>query len=296
MKKNLFFAGLVAVMAAACSSECPQADGNRGMEETEQTRTLVFRPFAGMDVQVGPWKPDDGMKSLPTRAALQEAADSLLCLDFMEGTMVKRLSQPADRPFSIEMRYGAHNLYFVGHSSTDYSVDAEKAVFRTEKVTESFLKLHSMEVSPDTEERISVEMDRVVSKLTVLIEDAIPDYVKGLRLTVGDHMAALDLNTGKGVAEEKKEFVISWELDESYAGRVGLKVSVFTFCPDGEFKVPVKIEATDADGTVRASCSASQIPLLVNRCTVARCRLFVQNGGFTFDAPGDWIPEIEVEM
>lgn len=297
MRIYLAFYALAALLAAGCSAVTPEeGNGNRTETDGNLSKTLVFRPSMGLDTEISSWKPGDGLKSSASRANMADYADSLLCVDYMDGTAVQKLSQPAGEPFEVTMDYGMHELRFMGHSSTEWSVDEENGVFRTEKVTETFLKCVPLTVDENTEAGMTVKMDRVVTKLTLMIEDALPENVARLELTVGGHMAAMDMATGLGVAEERKDFSVAWDLDGSYAGMTGLKLTVFSFCEEGEFDLSLRVVARDSGGNVITDGSADGIPMLKNRCTVARGRIFSVQGGVSFSEPGDWIPQMEVDF
>ena len=291
------FIALLMASALLCGS-CERVENVPEMEISNENsrKTMVFMPFFGLDAGISSWTAEDGMKSRASRASMADYADSLLCVDYMDGTAVQKLSQPSDEPFSVTMDYGEHELRFMGHSSTDWSVDEETGIFRAAKVTETFLKRVPLTVDENTEESLTVQMERVVTKRTLMIQDAIPAGVAKLELTVGGHLAALDMATGLGVAEEKKDFSVAWDLDGSYAGMQGLKLTVFSFCEEGEFELSLRVVARDAEGNVLADRSASGIPMLINRCTVAKGRIFSMNGGVTFSEPGDWLPQTEIEI
>ena len=291
------FIALVMASALLCGS-CERAENVPEMENSNENsrKTMVFMPFFGLDAGISSWTAEDGMKRRASRANMADYADSLLCVDYMDGVAKQKICRPAEEPFSLTMDYGLHELRFLGHSSTDWQVDEAKGVFRTGKVTETFLKCVPMEVDEDTDEKLTLQMDRVVAKLTLMILDAIPEGVARIELTVGGHMAALDMDTGLGVAEEKEDFSIGWDLNGGYVGEKGLKFSVFSFCEENEFEVSLRVVARDAEGKVLEDRMASGIPLLKNRCTVAKGRIFSYEGGVTFSEPGDWIPEYEIDF
>lgn len=257
---------------------------------------MLFRPLWGLEAEISQWKPDDGLKNAVSRANMADYADSLLCFDCMNNEIRQKVSGPVSEPFHITMDFGLHELRFMGHSSKDWQVDDASGVFSTSKVTETFLKRMSLSIDENTDENLSVRMDRVVTKLTLLIEDAIPAGVNQMELTVGGHLAKLDMGTGLGVAEEKGNFTVAWDIDKKYHGTRGLKLTVFSFCEEGEFDVSLRVVARGADGKIIADRTAEGIPLMMNRCTVAKGRIFSIDGGVTFSEPGEWLPQIEIEI
>lgn len=259
-------------------------------------KVLFFTPSFGLETDISSWKPDDGLKSRNSRAAMEDYADSLLCVDYMDGKLVQKQAKSVSDLFPLTLYYGLHDLRFLGHSSTDWELDEGKGIFRVGKVTETFLKCVPIEVDEKTDENLMLQMDRVVTKLTLLIEDAIPENVAEMELTMGGHMAALDMATGLGVAGEKKDYSISWKLGESYSGMEGLKLTLYSFCEEGEFEASLRVTARDAAGKVIQDRMASGIPLLKNRCTVAKGRIFSHQGGVSFTEPGEWIPQYEIDF
>lgn len=297
MRNFIVFCFAAAVVCGGCGEHIIDDSVEKSDENAvKMKKTLVFLPSWGLETGVAPFLPNDGLKSRVSRASMADYADSLLCVDYMGGAAVQKLSQPSDKPFSVTMDYGEHELRFMGHSSTDWSVDEETGVFRAAKVTETFLKRVPLTVDENTEESLTVQMERVVTKLTLMIQDAIPAGVARVELTVGGHITALDMATGLGVAEEKKDFSIAWDLDGNYTGVQGAKFTVYSFCEEGEFDLSLRVVARDAEGNVLADRSASGIPMLMNRCTVAKGRIFSMNGGVTFSEPGDWLPQTEIEI
>lgn len=125
-------------------------------------------------------------------------------------------------------------------------------------------------------------MERVVTKLTLMIEDAIPEGVRRLELTAGGYMAALDMASGLGVAEEKRDYTVGWNIDGSYAGKTGLKLTLYSFCGEDEFTMSLLVVAKDGNGTIVADRSAEGVPVLKNRCTLARGRIISVNGSVSF--------------
>lgn len=292
MKKFIAFLMTSLLLSAGCN----MVDNTEQMnvENVNQRKTMSFKPVFGLESDIYSWIPEDGLKWTHSRSDMADYADSLLCLDYMSGTMIQKTSSPSDKPFSLTMNYGAHELKFLGHSSTDWQLDKEKALFRTEKVTETFLKCVQIEVYGGTDETMTLQMDRVVTKLTLMIMDAIPGNVSRIEMTVGGHMSAIDMNTGLGVAEEKTDFSLGWDLDGSFAGKKGLKLTVFSFCEEKEFDCSIHVKALDLEGNIISERKATGIPMLMNRCTVVKGYIFSAESMVSFNGPGEWIESKEI--
>lgn len=275
---------------AACSKE-NIVQQTELKQSTEKTCRVSFLPGF---IDIGQEEINQWDKS--RSGILEELATTLSYWDYMDGQRIQADTLSIFSPFTINMKYGNHHLYFLAHSSTGGNMEDMK--YTPDKVTETFWKDFSIEVDGNMDPNQELQMKRVVSRAMITVKDAFPSSVKAVRMTVGGHLRTLDVMTGNGDTELASDYSITWDLGDEYAGRSGLYFSVYTFTPteSEEFDVTLKIEALGADGKMLYGAQASGVPLLRNRCTNAICRLFSGNAGISFPDPGDWYPAIEIEM
>lgn len=255
------------------------------------TRTLSFHPqfveFSG--VGITDWQASRS-------GSLSELTTTLSYWDYIGGFCQGENTQVTSSLLSIDMDYGQHTLYFLAHSSNESVQDG--FLFTPEKVTETFWKDFSLVVDYDTEESITVPLERVVSKVTVILKDAMPEGVSKMRMTVGGLIRTLDIKTGNGKTESSENYTLEWEIGPSYVGRKGLAFNMFTFTPNSsdEFEVSVKLEALSAVGEVKFSGECDSAPLLRNRCTQISCSLFGLSLGLSATVANDWMLPLEIDM
>lgn len=288
LSKSICMAAIL--IMAACSKENIARPAD--MEQTsEKTCRVSFLPVF-MEIGQG----DINQWNNSRAGTLAELATTLSYWDYMDGEQMQADTVSLPSPLTLNMKYGAHHVYFLAHSSTGGSMEGMK--YTPEKVTETFWQDFSLQVDENMASSQELQMKRVVSRAMITVKDAFPASVKSVRMTVGGHLRTLDVTTGNGDADSASDYTITWEIGDEYAGRSGLYFSVFTFTPteSEEFDVALKIEALGADGKMLYGAQASGVPLLRNRCTNAICRLFSGNTGITFSDPDDWNPAIEIEM
>lgn len=291
------------LMAACVLASCTQNElGENNLFEqktTKQEKTISFSPFFlevthGGIGDIANWKTS---RAAASRAGtLAELSTTLSYWDYIGDELIQKNTVETSAPLEMKLPYGQHDIYFLAHSSTD-SGESSQTSFVPEKVTETFWTNFPLEVNNETSESQSISLDRVVSKAKITVKDAIPSGVRSMRMTVGSHYRTLDLKTGNAVSEPLP-YSLSWELGAEYEGRTGLYFYIFTFTPtaDQEYETSLKIEALSDTGEVLFSREANAIPLLRNRCTNVICRLFSSNAGISFSDPGDWEPELEIEI
>lgn len=292
--------GCLALIAAGVSPSCSRTEVPINIESTNQEKTISFSPFflevteGGSFGDIANWKTN---RTAASRAGtLAELATTLSYWDYIGDELIQKNTVETSAPLEMQLPFGQHNIYFLAHSSTD-SGESSQTSFVPEKVSETFWVNFPLEVNNETSESQSISLYRVVSKAKITVKDAIPSGVHSMRMTVGSHYRTLDLNTGNAVGEPLP-YSLSWELGTEYEGYTAISLSIYTFTPtaDQEYETSLKIEALSDTGEVLFSREADAVPLLRNRCTNIKCRMFSSNAGISFSDPGDWNPELEIEI
>lgn len=300
MKRNYLTCLLAACMVASCTKQeiSENSVAEPELEVTHQEKSISFSPYF-LEVSYGGigdianWS-----RSAVSRGqALSKLATTLSYWDYIGDELIQKNTIQTSSLLEMKLPYGSHNIFFLAHSSTDDNEPGSPTRFAPEKVTETFWANYPLEVNSETNQSQSVSLDRVVSKAKITVKDAIPAGVHSMRLTLGCHYRILDLKTGNA-ENEPLSYSLSWQLGKEYEGRAGLFFYMFTFTPtaDQEYETSFLIEALSDTGEVLFSREAEAIPLLRNRCTNVKCRLFSGNASISFTEPGDWEPELEIEL
>ena len=290
--KRIGFIGLLSLSLCCSCTQESLIEENPVKENTEVRSCLVSFVPSMMEITQGEIS---GWRSSRTDP-LSELATTLSYWDYLDGERIQSDTLSTFSPFSMNMLYGTHHVYFLAHSSEDGVMEGMK--YTPAKVTETFWEDFEIEADENLSGEQSVLMERVVSKVMVTVKDAMPSGVAKMRLTVDGHIPTLNLITGNGDASSASAYSITWNIGSEYIGRSGLTFSVFTFTPekDKEISVKVKIEALSASNEVIYSAEAPSVPLLRNRCTNASCRLFGRNSEMNFSVSNDWNPTLEIEI
>ena len=283
---------MASMMLAGGLASCADSLSEVNMEEpVEMCKEMVFD--TGLRIGVAPWVNAHEVRQV-SRAPLSDCAKVLHCYDFMGDELKQSLTQKTSGEFTAQLRYGDHALRFLAHNSETDAPDKTGTTFAPQKVMDTFLCNLSLAVNAETERNQLVRMKRVVGKVSVLIEDAIPAEVKTLQLITDNHFGVLDMATGYAKGEGA-ECIRSWDLPSSMVGKTGQIVSVMTFVPADGMDTMVRIEALDSEGKVLHARQVS-VPVEVNRCTTAKCHLFSAGEGFAFEVLDEWEPGITIEM
>jgi len=280
MKKNLFWLAGIAVMLTACE--------NKMDDETavsNETKTVTF------SVQGDFEKPTfEGM----TRAGLEadgKAMTDLWVLDYQNGTLLQQVHQTAeDADFgspSLALGYGAHHVYFVTSRGTTPTLltDAHKITWA--KAMDTFYKDYSINVASSTSATQSVTLDRVATKLSVTVNDEIPEGISSIELTPATWYSGLDYISGQPTdALTNEARVIS--IPASYVGRTETNLSIYGISSTTEWTTDVTVTARDGDGNVLGQAELDDAPFVANRVTSYSGNLFSSGGGFALSLNAEW--------
>lgn len=178
---------------------------------------------------------------------------------------------------SMTLSYGAHHLYFVTSRGDNPTLNEDAKTIVWSKPKDTFWKDLALSVDGTTS-NVSVELDRVVTKLKVTITDEVPDGTATLNLTPHTWYGGMNYVTGAAACALTDQ-VRSVEVPANYVGTSGtLSVSIFGFSDSDEWTTDVAVNVKNADGTVLGSATISDAPLMRNRSTEYQGRLFTSPG------------------
>lgn len=223
-----------------------------------------------------------------TRATLQ--SEGVTDLWIYEGTTMLKHQVSTDADFgapTVSLSYGSHDLTFVGSKSTGQSFDA---VWKCEKVNETFAKVMNVTVSSNSSASRQVELSRRNSKIGFLIEDAIPTGVASVHIKLATNLG-LDADL-QGVESG------FYDVTASVASRVGTTgynpmCHVLTATNDEE-EASALIEFLDASGTVLYHYE-KDVLVKPNRMTTIRGSYFAGDVN-NISINNQWLDEYEVSI
>lgn len=215
----------------------------------------------------------------------------LWVFDFMDGTCVQSLHQTnEDADWGVpemSLAYGSHHVYFVASRGVDPSVDTSGKTISWGSVRDTFWKDYEVEVVSTSNGNRAVTLDRVVTKLKIMVDDVVPNGCASVNVTPDRWYYGLNYVTGAAVSSQKKEITVA--VPESYAGTEGeLIVSVFSLSGIDEWTTNVSFNAKDGSGNIIGSATIPGAPFKRNRSTEYHGSLFGSSGTLDVSINGDW--------
>lgn len=271
MKKVLIIAAL-AMVFASCSKDVTEIEAG--------AKKVAF------DVQ-GNWN-----SPVFTRGSLsadgKEMTD-LWLFDYVGGELVQTVHQvSSDADFGTPaptLSYGEHKIYFVVSRGTSPVING--TVISWGSVRDTFWKSMAVSVGGASASAYSVALDRVVTKLKITANDAVPDGTATVVVLPGTWYAGLDYLTGQP-ADMRDNEEMSVAVPDSYVGTTGLAVSFFGFSSAAEWTTPLTVSARDADNDIIGMVNVEAAPFMANRATEFSGSLFSTSGAFTITLNDEW--------
>jgi hypothetical protein len=152
---------------------------------------------------------------------------------------------------------------------------------------DTFWKDYEVEVVSTSNGNRAVTLDRVATKLLIVVNDEVPDGCAAVVVTPARWYYGWDYVNGVAMASQQTERRVT--VPESYIGTTGqMSVSIFGLSGADEWVTNVSIQAQDADGGVLGSATITGAPFKANRSTEYSGNLFGSAGGLDVSVNGDW--------
>lgn len=213
----------------------------------------------------------------------------LWLFDYVDGVLVQTLHQVStDADFGTPaptLSYGEHRIYFVVSRGASPVING--TVISWGSIRDTFWKAMSVTVVGASASAYSVALDRVVTKLKITANDAVPDGTATVVVLPGKWYAGLDYLTGQP-ADMRDSEEMSVAVPDSYVGTTGMAVSFFGFSSATEWTTPLTVSARDADNDIIGLVNVMAAPFMANRATEFSGALFSTSGTFTITLNDEW--------
>lgn len=281
--KKLLLIMLAAVLATACEKDMTdEMAGDEPEQTAAKTKKFTFTV-----------KGDFGAPTF-TRAYLQADGQSMTDLwvyDWNDSALVQTVHQtPEDADWgtpSLSLTYGKHHVYFLASRGTSPAVSNDTVVWDTPRDT--FWKKYDVEVVSSSNGNRAVTLDRVATKLRVVLTDVVKAGCDTLTVIPDKWYYGISYKTGKALCVKKKARSVA--VPASYVGTAGLSVSIYGISDDTEWNTDVAIVASDSLGKTMASATITDAPFVRNRATEYSGTLFHSSGTNEVTLSGDWKEE-----
>lgn len=239
-----------------------------------------------------------GDDSSTEEPALEDICTRLSFSFFNGEEKVKTVNQVAgDNGFgtaSINLSEGTYRLVVIAHSGKGNCTisSPEKVKFYKNKMTDTFAYYGTLEVSEDEDTNQEINLSRAVAKITLSINDNIPENVKRLLFYYTGGSSTLNATTMQGCVNSKQT-----EEREIVAGQKDY--DIYTFPHQDDKKVALTITGYDPSDVEVSSKYIENIPVKRNYITTCIGDLFGEGdytpsdkeqttGGFTFKFDPKW--------
>ena len=148
-----------------------------------------------------------------------------------------------------------------------------------------------MTVSSETPSTVSITLDRVATKLKLLITDEVPTNLSKLTVTPAIWYYGLDYFYGTPTAAKENQ-ERSVNVPSSYIGTERqLTFSIFGISSINEWTTNLLLTATDGDDSEIGRALITYAPFMADRQTVYSGRLFSKEGRFALTLNDTWIQD-----
>ena len=277
MKKNVIIL-MAAIMSLTCCTENVQVDA------------VVAEKRVTFDVSNGDWKITRSLE------ADGVTMTDLWVFDYVDDELVRTVHKvSADADFSspsMSLQYGEHTVYLIASRGKTPSVDGTEITWV--QPSDTFWKAVSGNVGSGSSSVVPVTLDRVATKLRVVVMDEVPDNVAQLCVTPDEWWYGLDYVTGAAVVQQQTERSVT--VPASYIGTTGqLVVNIFGLSDSDEWVTDVTICAKDGDGNVMGSVSLDNVPFERNRATNVSGSMFAAGTTFSVKLDDVWTDSYNLE-
>ena len=229
-----------------------------------------------------------------TRGYLQADGQSMTDLwvfDYVDGTCVQTVHQSStDTDWGqpkMSLSYGSHHVYFVASRGEGATLDANGHTITWTGPRDTFWKDYAVEVASTSNGNRAVTLDRVATKVKIVVNDEVPATCKAVTVTPERWYYGWDYVNGAAVAAQQTERRV--DVPESYVGTTGkLSVSIFGLSGSDEWVTNVPVKALGEGDAVIGSATITGAPFKANRATEYSGNLFGSAGGLDVSVNATW--------
>lgn len=231
--------------------------------------------------------------------ALKSEPEFFFFMDVLDGKVVEKnivVRDSIDCMEPLEMLFdtGNHELYFVAAANKYNSYDAENRTMKweDEKLNLVWAKKIELDVTRETLDSQSVDLNLVVARLTLKITDRLPEDLATIT-TSGDSLSwNLNLETMAGIPESVTNTLA---IPASYIGQTDKEFSTYTFVPENGKVGSVSFAAYNNADTPQLikEYTVTDVPVEMGWRTLYSGWFFGNGGTFSFTYDTDWKGLIE---
>jgi hypothetical protein len=283
---TVFAIAMIAVFFTSCSRDCPELPESRldiGINDSiSDLATINF-------VCQGDFEMRQFTRSLE---ADSKSMTDLWVLDYIGTVIAQQIHQVStDADFgtpTLNLTVGNHHIYFIASRGSGATLSTENHTITFTRVLDTFYKDYTIDVTATSNGSRSVTLDRIVTKLTTVITDAIPEGASTFNLTPASWYYGFDYIFGEPTTATTSQ-TITINIPSSEIGFTNERLSIFGFSTEDEWTTNITLNCKKADGTILGSTVLANVPMKRNRITEYTGPLFSSSGATTVGLSTDWL-------
>lgn len=224
-------------------------------------------------------------------SADNQSMTDLWVFDYVDGVCVQSVHQTAEDADwgtpKMSLAYGSHHVYFVASRGEGPTLDAEGHTITWTGPRDTFWKDYEVEVVSTSNGNRAVTLDRVATKVKIVVNDEVPATCKAVTVTPERWYYGWDYVRGIAMASQQTERRVT--VPEAYVGTTGkLSVSIFGLSGTDEWVTNVSVKALGDGDAVIGSATITGAPFKANRSTEYSGNLFGSAGGLDVSVNTTW--------
>ena len=291
MKKILSTAAVAALCFISCSTDEPTANLTARIktDTTEMKHvTITFNCRGDFDLTTESF----------TRALTADgkAMTDLWVLDYpnsatQPSSVIHQTSDDEDfgSP-TLNLAVGSHHVYFIASRGQDATIDTDAHTITFDKVRDTFYMDYDINVTATSNGSRSVTLERIVTKFTAIITDAIPEGAATFNMTPSQWYYGWDYVAGTPTTATTSQ-AITINIPASEIGKTDESLNIFGFSSDTEWTTGIALDCKTSTGSILGTATITDVPLKQNRITTFSGPLFSANGLTTVSLSTDWDTE-----
>lgn len=278
MKRYIITTLAVAAILTACNSD--------DMHEADATSTTTITFSMTGDFHL---TAHDFTRSLEADG---KTMTDVWVFDYVGGVLQQQIHQTsADADFgqpTLSLGLGDHHIYFVASRGTGATLDTDAHTLTFTKVLDNFWKDYAITITGGTASGSrAVALDRIVTKLKVVLSDAIPTGAATFNVTPSVWNYGFDYTTGNPTAATASQNIVV-NIPNASIGAAGESISIYGFSGTTEWITDIAINCKNNDDTVLGSATITDAPFARNRVSEYTGPLFGDNGSMTLSLNATW--------
>ena len=292
MKKILSTAAVAALCFLSCSTDEPTANLTARIktDTTEMKHVTITFNCRGFDFSTEPFA---GTRALEADG---KAMTDLWVLDYPNGAtqpsaVIHQTSDDEDfgSP-TLNLAVGSHHVYFIASRGQDATIDTDAHTITFGKVRDTFYMDYEINVTATSNGSRSVTLERIVTKFTAIITDAIPEGAATSNMTPAQWYYGWDYVAGTPTTATTSQ-AITINIPASEIGKTDELLSIFGFSSDTEWTTDIALDCKTSTGSILGTATIVDVPLKQNRITTFSGPLFSANGLTSVSLSSDWLDE-----